>query len=170
MHSPVTSAPASDKHASTKACQLASGIGVKGGGGEGGDGGGGKGGGLGGGGLGGLGGGGLGGLGGGGLGGLGGLGGGGLGGLGGLGGGGLGGLGGGLGGLGGGGLGGWKKISTFASSATNAARKSAFSALRSAFDSATSLVKLSIFANIVANRSPTSTLSSSFPKNNFSRH
>ena len=159
MHSPVTSAPASDKHASTKACQLASGIGVKGGGGEGGDGGGGgKGGGLGGGGLGGLGGG------------LGGLGGGGLGGLGGLGGGGLGGLGGGLGGLGGGGLGGWKKISTFASSATNAARKSAFSALRSAFDSATSLVKLSIFANIVANRSPTSTLSSSFPKNNFSRH
>ena len=156
MHSPVTSAPASDKHASTKACQLASGIGVKGGGGEGGDGGGGgKGGGLGGGGLGGLGGG------------LGGLGGGGLGGLGG---GGLGGLGGGLGGLGGGGLGGWKKISTFASSATNAARKSAFSALRSAFDSATSLVKLSIFANIVANRSPTSTLSSSFPKNNFSRH
>ena len=164
MHSPVTSAPASDKHASTKACQLASGIGVKGGGGEGGDGGGGgKGGGLGGGGLGGLGGG-LGGLGGGGLGGLGG------GGLGGLGGGGLGGLGGGLGGLGGGGLGGWKKISTFASSATNAARKSAFSALRSAFDSATSLVKLSIFANIVANRSPTSTLSSSFPKNNFSRH
>ena len=32
------------------------------------------------------------------------------------------------------------------------------------------LVKLSIFANIVANRSPTSTLSSSFPKNNFSRH
>ena len=41
MHSPVTSAPASDKHASTKACQLASGIGVKGGGGEGGDGGGG---------------------------------------------------------------------------------------------------------------------------------
>ena len=91
-------------------------------------------------------------------------------GLGGLGGGGLGGLGGGLGGLGGGGLGGWKKISTFASSATNAARKSAFSALRSAFDSATSLVKLSIFANIVANRSPTSTLSSSFPKNNFSRH
>ena len=168
MHSPVTSAPASDKHASTKACQLASGIGVKGGGGEGGDGGGGgKGGGLGGGGLGGLGGGGLGGLGGGGLGGLGG---GGLGGLGGLGGGGLGGLGGGLGGLGGGGLGGWKKISTFASSATNAARKSAFSALRSAFDSATSLVKLSIFANIVANRSPTSTLSSSFPKNNFSRH
>ena len=118
--------------------------------------GGGKGGGLGDGGGGGFGDGGGGGLGGGGFG---------DGGGGGLGGGGLGGLGGGL-----GGLGGWKKISTFASSATNAARKSAFSALRSAFDSATSLVKLSIFANIVANRSPTSTLSSSFPKNNFSRH
>jgi len=112
----------------------------------------------------------------------GGLGGGGLGGLGGDGGG--GGKGGGLGDGGGGGLGdggggglgglgGWKKISTFASSATNAARKSAFSALRSAFDSATLFrvwIKLSIFANIVANRSPTSTLSSSFPKNNFSQH
>ena len=121
MHSPVTSAPASAKHSATRACQLASGIGVTGGGG-----GGGKGGGLGDGGGGGLG----------------------DGGGGGLGGGGLRGLGGGLGGLGGGGLGGWKKISTFASSATNAARKSAFSALRSAFDSATSfrvLVKLSIF-------------------------
>jgi len=155
VHSPVTSAPASAKHSATRACQLASGIGVTGGGG------GGKGGGLGGGGLGGLGGDGGGGGKGGGLG---------DGGGGGLGDGGGGGLGGGLGGLGGGGLGGWKKISTFASSATNAARKSAFSALRSAFDSATSLVKLSIFANIVANRSPTSTLSSSFPKNNFSRH
>jgi len=163
VHSPVTSAPASAKHSATRACQLASGIGVTGGGG------GGKGGGLGGGGLGGLGGDGGGGGKGGGLG-DGGGGGFGDGGGGGLGGGGLGGLGGGLGGLGGGGLGGWKKISTFASSATNAARKSAFSALRSAFDSATSLVELSIFANIVATRSPTSTLSSSFPKNNFSRH
>ena len=94
MHSPVTSAPASAKHSATRACQLASGIGVTGGGG--GDGGGrGKGGGLGDGG------------------------------------------GGGLGDGCGGGLGGWKKISTIASSATNAARKSAFSALRSAFDSAT---------------------------------
>ena len=34
MHSPVTSAPSSDKHASTKSCQLADGIGVTGRGGE----------------------------------------------------------------------------------------------------------------------------------------
>ena len=44
MHSPVTSAPASAKHSATRACQLASGIGVTGGGGggggDGGDGGG----------------------------------------------------------------------------------------------------------------------------------
>ena len=42
VHSPVPSAPSSDKHASTKSCQLADGIGVRGGGGggEGGDGGG----------------------------------------------------------------------------------------------------------------------------------
>ena len=153
VHSPVTSAPASDKHASTKACQLASGIGVKGAAATSGDGGGGggKGGGLGGGGLGGLGGGGLGGLGGGGLGGLGG------------------------GGLGGGGLGGsaavgsvdsavgprtrrrrtrrWKKYPPLSLARQTPPAKSAFSALRSAFDSATSLVKLSIFANIAANRS-----------------
>ena len=35
MHSPVTSAPDSAKHAATNACQLASGIGVTGGGGGG---------------------------------------------------------------------------------------------------------------------------------------
>ena len=39
MHSPVTSAPDSDKHASTKSCQLSDGIGVRGGGGGGGEGG-----------------------------------------------------------------------------------------------------------------------------------
>ena len=33
MHSPVPSAPSSDKHALTKACQLADGIGDRGGGG-----------------------------------------------------------------------------------------------------------------------------------------
>ena len=35
MHSPVTSAPDSDKQASTKSCQLSDGIGVRGGGGGG---------------------------------------------------------------------------------------------------------------------------------------
>ena len=39
MHSPVTSAPDSDKQASTKSCQLSDGIGVRGGGGGGGEGG-----------------------------------------------------------------------------------------------------------------------------------
>ena len=33
MHSPVTSAPTSARHSATKVCQLASGIGVTGGGG-----------------------------------------------------------------------------------------------------------------------------------------
>ena len=42
MHSPVTAAPVSAKHSATNVCQLASGIGVAGGGGgDGGDGGGG---------------------------------------------------------------------------------------------------------------------------------
>ena len=41
MHSPVTAAPVSAKHSATNVCQLASGIGVAGGGGgDGGDGGG----------------------------------------------------------------------------------------------------------------------------------
>ena len=61
-------------------------------------------------------------------------------------------------------------MSTFALSALNFARSSAFSARRSAFSSEMCVVKLSTCANALTNRSPTSTSFPSFPTYSSPRH
>ena len=61
-------------------------------------------------------------------------------------------------------------MSTYALSASNCARRSAFSARRIPFSARNSCVKLSTFAKIVSKRPPTSTLSFPFPTYNVSLH